>query len=625
MGEETVLMKMRNLFLTVAMLLCFALNAAGQVTTNKDRLLKIAVQGRIAPSEVSSSYTTTWDGKPKLAIGTGGINYDLKLGGKIFGWANADRATMGVATTGEGGAWTNYTSVGNKVKILGGRSSGEEGVVIGKFGSYVLVHFSDEIMAQLTIGTSLQVIASGVGLEIQGYPDVFAHGVSAETLEDMDIKIVGGKLEVPVVKEIPAHIMGQGAGAGSLSGNYHIQTCFPPDIENYGLDELRFGDLVLMEDIQTDYGKGYYKGAATIGIIASSPSDISGMGIGVTPILSTRLGELTSRIDPTANIGKYLGIEMSAPNNRSATGALKTNGALKTTGALRTNGALKTNRDQLVTIAVEGAINSASSRGYSVTYDGSSRLLLGMGSINHTVSVGDAAYGWANADHVEPDASFTNPDSPALGILGSIGNEATLISGAARGAKGYYIGKHGSSMIWFPKHVMAELSVNDKVQVRARGVGLKIEGFEDVRINKLAPELLQSIGIEIENDQLVVPVVKEVPGHIMGSGMGMGRMILENVDYDIQTTDPATVEEYDLKTLRIGDLVAIRDHYDYYGRGRYEGAMTIGVVIHGWSDISGHGPGLDPIISALPGRVDIKIDPDANIAYYLGIKEKPIR
>ncbi len=599
--------RMANCFFTMAMLLCFAVNAAGQVTTNKDRLLEIVVPGRIAPSEVSSSYITTWDGKPKMAIGTGGINYDLKVGEHIFGWANADRATMGVATTGEGGAWTNLTSVGNKVRILSGRSSGEEGVVIGKFSRYVLVHFSDDVMAQLTIGTQLQVRASGVGLEIDGYPNVFVHGVSPETLESMDIRIVGGKLEVPVVKEIPALIMGQGAGAGSLSGNYQIQTCFPPDISTYGLDELRFGDLVLLSDMQTDYGMGYYEGGATIGIIASTPSDRSGMGIGVTPILSTRFGELTSRIDSTANIGKYLGIEMSAPTDRSATGALRTN------------------KDQLMTIAVEGTVSSASSRGYSVTYDGSSRLHLGMGSINHTVSVGDAAYGWANADHVEPDVSFTNPDSPALGILGSIGNEATLISGAARGAKGYYIGKHGNSMIWFPENVMAELTVNDEVQVAARGVGLRIEGFEDVRINKLDPELLERLGIEIENDQLVVPVVKKVPGHIMGSGIGMGRMILETVDYDIQTTSPATVEEYDLKTLRIGDLVAIEDHYDYYGRGRYEGAMTIGVVIHGWSDLSGHGPGLDPIISGLPGRVDIRIDPDANIAYYLGIKEKPSR
>jgi hypothetical protein len=111
----------------------------------------------------------------------------------------------------------------------------------------------------------------------------------------------------------------------------------------------------------------------------------------------------------------------------------------------------------------------------------------------------------------------------------------------------------------------------------------------------------------------------------MGSGMGLGFFILENVDYDIHTTCPETVEEYDLKTLRLGDLVEIQNHYDYYGRGRYEGVVTIGVVIHGWSDITGHGPGLDPILSALPGRIKVKIDPDANTAYYLGIKEKPAR
>ena len=107
-----------------------------------------------------------------------------------------------------------------------------------------------------------------------------------------------------------------------------------------------------------------------------------------------------------------------------------------------------------------------------------------------------------------------------------------------------------------------------------------------------------------------------------GSGLGLAFFILENVDYDIQTTCPETIEEYDLKTLRLGDIVAIEDHYDCYGRGRYEDAVTIGVVIHGWSEAAGHGPGLNPILSALPGRIKVKIDPDANIAYYLGIREK---
>lgn len=598
-------MKTRNASLVLSLLIIIVVNATAQIRTNKDKLLTIAVQGEIAPTDVASHYSTTWDGKPKLGIGVGGINYELQLGEKIFGWASSDRATMCVATTGERGAWTNYTSIGNEVKILGGAAKGGKGVIIGKFSNYVLVHFGDDVLEKLTIGTSLHVKASGVGLEIEGYPDIFVHGISAEILENMEIIEKNGKLEIPVAKEIPPEIIGQGAGRGSLSGNWYVQTCCPPDIEKYGLDELRFGDLVILKDVQTDYGMGYFVGGATIGIVCSGPSDISGMGFGVTPILSTRSGKLIGRIDQTANIAKYLNIPLLRNKKQQPSSSLNTN------------------KDNLLTIAVEGKMTHPGSRGYRTTYDGSPRMALGTGSINYTVSVGDLAYGWANADHVEPDASFSNSNGSALGILGCIGNEAKIITGQAKGGKGFYIGKHGSSMIWFPKDVLEQLTLNDRVQVKARGAGLQINGFDDVRVNKIDPVLLEKMGIERKGDQLVVPIVKKVPGHIMGSGMGMGFFILENVDYDIQTTCPETVEKYDLKSLRLGDIVAIEDHYDYWGRGRYDGAVTIGVIIHGWSLAAGHGPGVNPILSAMPGKIKVKIDPDANIAYYLDIKEKP--
>ena len=74
---------------------------------------------------------------------------------------------------------------------------------------------------------------------------------------------------------------------------------------------------------------------------------------------------------------------------------------------------------------------------------------------------------------------------------------------------------------------------------------------------------------------------------------------------------------------KLGDLVAIRDHYDYWGRGRYKGAVTIGVVVHGFSAMAGHGPGIDPILSALPGKIKVRIEPNANTAYYLGIRPTP--
>ena len=85
------------------------------IKTNRDKLLTLAVQGEIAPAEPSRSYAVTWDGKPKMAIGIGGINYNLKIGAKVFGWANGDTATVGVATVGKGSdrartSWLHYTN-----------------------------------------------------------------------------------------------------------------------------------------------------------------------------------------------------------------------------------------------------------------------------------------------------------------------------------------------------------------------------------------------------------------------------------------------------------------------------------------------------------------------------------
>ncbi len=591
---------------------------APAIQTNKDRILTLAVQGRIAPAQPARSYVTTWDGKPKMAIGTGGINYNLKIGDRVFGWANSDRATVGVAAEGMGeerfsSAWTVYPAIGNEARVVSGEARGATGLVVGKFGSFVLLHFEDSVLEKLTIGDVIQVKACGIGLEIDGFKDVFIHSLSPGLLEKLGLKVVDGKIEVPVVKEIPAEIVGQGAGGSSLSGNWHIQTCYPPDIEKYGLSELRFGDLVLLKDIQTDFGRGYFKGGATVGVVCSGPSDVSGLGIGVTPILSTRSGKLVSRIDREANIGRYLGIRMKK----------KSSGETSTKKVSRSP--LKTNRDALIVTAVEGVVQPPASREYSTGFDGQPSIGIGMASINYTVSVGDLTYGWAQADHVEPDVTIQGRDRPspsecALAILACIGNEAEVVSGEARGGKGFYIGRHAGAddLVWFPKKTVEKLAINDRIQIKAKGVGLKIDGFEDVRVNKIAPELLEKMGISIAGDSLVVPVVMEVPGHIMGSGIGGS--FIETVDYDIQTTCPETVEELGLKKLRLGDVVAIRDHYDFYGRGRYEGAVTIGVCVHGFSNLAGHGPGLNPILSALPGRIKTKIDPKANIALYLGLR-----
>src|SRR3972149_10564350 len=88
-------------------------SAPTKITTNKEKILVTAVQGKIAQPQPSRGYIVTWDGKPKMAIGTGGINYNLKIGDKVFGWAGGDRAAMGVGAeaTGDdrvGGSWLTH-------------------------------------------------------------------------------------------------------------------------------------------------------------------------------------------------------------------------------------------------------------------------------------------------------------------------------------------------------------------------------------------------------------------------------------------------------------------------------------------------------------------------------------
>jgi hypothetical protein len=290
---------------------------------------------------------------------------------------------------------------------------------------------------------------------------------------------------------------------------------------------------------------------------------------------------------------------------------------------------IETNKDRLLKVAVLGEIISPVSTTYRAQWDGEPKIPVGMGGIKYNLKVGDPCFGWASGDHVEPGVTIQgkekpNPSECALAMLSCIGNEAVAVSGEGKGARGVYTGRHAGTddLVWFGDDDLEKLAIGDKVMVRAIGVGLKIKGFDDVRVNKCSPRLLESIGIEVAEGKLVVPVVKEVPPFLMGSGIGFSP-VSEPVDYDIQTTDPRAVEKHGLKSLRLGDVVALRDQLCTNGRGYYKGALTIGVIVHGASDYAGHGPGVNPILTTSSGRITTKLEPNANIAYYLGLKKVP--
>jgi len=285
---------------------------------------------------------------------------------------------------------------------------------------------------------------------------------------------------------------------------------------------------------------------------------------------------------------------------------------------------ITTNKDRLLKIAVMGEIvHPAGRKYYSTKWDGTPKISLGMDGMKYDVRIGDPVFRWASADHVEPGVSLINKNESyelAFGILSCIGNEAVVVNGEAKGAKGYVTGKHTNILAYFNKADIEKMVIGDKIQIKVWGVGLEIQGFDEVKVQKIDPNLLESIVNGIPGKKLVVPVTKELPAYIMGSGLGH-MPIAEYVDYDIQTTCPEAINELHLDELRLGDIVALKDQYCAYGRGYMKGATTIGVIIHGASDIAGHGPGVNPILTTLNNDIETQIDKRANIAYYLGIRK----
>ena len=106
----------------------------------------------------------------------------------------------------------------------------------------------------------------------------------------------------------PLYLMGSGKGHyHPVRGDYDLMTQDKEEIARLGLDKLRFGDIVLLEDQDNTWGRAHCKGASTIGVIIHGESDRMGHGPGITTILSSRKPIIEGVIDESANLATYFG------------------------------------------------------------------------------------------------------------------------------------------------------------------------------------------------------------------------------------------------------------------------------------------------------------------------------
>jgi len=286
---------------------------------------------------------------------------------------------------------------------------------------------------------------------------------------------------------------------------------------------------------------------------------------------------------------------------------------------------VRTNRSRLVVqvLSAQVAPPLLAPGLYDVGADGVPRILPSVGGITLNARVGDSAFAF-EGDHVEPAVSVRHPDdkvNTAFCALACVGNVATVAGGEAKGERGVVTGKHGGIehvMIDFAPDVMERMAIGDSISVRAVGVGLEIEDAGDVKAFNCDPDLFEKLGVERAGARLRVPVARRVPARVMGSGLG--RQTVVRGDYDIQCFDEATVREYGLDELRLGDVVAIEDADNSFGRIYRQGAVTVAVVSHGASHMAGHGPGVTTLLTSASGALEPALDARANLATILGLR-----
>lgn len=283
--------------------------------TNKENLVMQSVGGKVHSPIVASPYRISRDGIPMILPATGGISYNVKVGDNCMKWVG-DHIEPGVSirneNTNENTAMMVLSCIGNKAIVTSGDAKGSIGFVTGGHGGieHTLIYFDDETLEKLNIDDKILVKAWGQGLKIDGFEDIICMNIDPVLFEKLGIKMTeNGELEVPVVTEIPPYLMGSGVGSSTaFSGDYDIMTGDKEANEKYGINNLRFGDLVLLKDCDNSYGRDYLKGSVTVGVIVHSDCIKAGHGPGVTTILTCKTGKIKAKIDKKANIGYYMGV-----------------------------------------------------------------------------------------------------------------------------------------------------------------------------------------------------------------------------------------------------------------------------------------------------------------------------
>ena len=290
-----------------------------KIRTNEDRLVKIAVQGKVANAYQWAEFEVAHDGKPFALPSTGGIVYNVRTGDSTFGW-EGDHIEPGVSAildeekrASKANMGFNFLAcVGNKARLVSGEAKGKTGTVTGHHGGveHVTIDFDEATLYKINVDDKILIEGFGQGLKLLDFPEIKAYNLDPSVFHKMPIRTAAGKvLEVGVTTVVPAELMGSGLGHNNIgTGDYDIMTHDPEAVKKYQLDRLAFGDFVAVIDHDNSYGRTFRKGAVTIGIVVHSNSTLAGHGPGISTLLTSAEPRIRPVIHREANLAQLLKI-----------------------------------------------------------------------------------------------------------------------------------------------------------------------------------------------------------------------------------------------------------------------------------------------------------------------------
>lgn len=281
--------------------------------TNRDKLISHAASGTIAHPSLGKSYWTSFDGQAINVPSVGSITYDIEIGDNCIDLVG-DHVEPGVSIRNNDKAnnmtLNHLACIGNIATITSGNAKGKTGIVTGKHGGvdHVIIYFDQATINQLVIGDNIQIKTQGLGLALTDYPEIKLFNIDPNLFEKLAIEQdVNKRIIVPVSKVLPAHLLGAGIGSANIQiGDYDIMMHDQKANQEYGLNDLRFGDFVAIKDHYAPFGPHYKQGSLSIGIIVHSNSMSAGHGPGVVIIMTDDSNQLDYKINQDLNLKDFI-------------------------------------------------------------------------------------------------------------------------------------------------------------------------------------------------------------------------------------------------------------------------------------------------------------------------------